>query len=236
MITKAELRYMGCRDRNFVPLALADLKFETHADPTKPVTFEGYGSVWNNVDSYGDTILPGAFAKSIKSRMPMMFLGHNTRIVPGKWMSVVEDAKGLKMVGELTPGHSAAADLAASLKHGSMNGLSIGGYTEKSDPGPNDTRQIAEFDLWEVSPVTLPAEQEARIDTASVKDMLESCDTIRKFEGLIRDGMGISSHAACALTSRFVKVARGEPVEAVDIKELGRVAALVRSQTLPPWS
>lgn len=227
---------MGCRDRNFVPIALADLKFETHSDPTKPVRFEGYGSVWGNVDSYGDTILPGAFTKSLQQRSPMMFLGHNTRVVPGKWTAASEDTKGLKLTGELTPGHSAATDLAASLKHGSMNGLSIGGYTEKSEPGPDDTRRILQFDLWEVSPVTLPAEQEARIDTASVKEMIESCDSIRDFENRIRDGFGISKAAATLLVSRFVKVARGEPVETVDTKELGRVAALVGSQNLPPWS
>lgn len=233
-----ELRFLGCRDRACLPLALAELKFDDKdaGDPTKPVTFEGYGSVWNNVDSYGDTMLPGAFASGLKQRMPMMFMQHNSRVVPGKWLSAKEDSKGLKLVGELTPGHSAAADLGASLKHGSLSGLSVGGYTEHSKPNDaNGGRLISQFDLWEVSPVSLPAENDARIDTASVKEMLESCDTIREFEGLIRDGMGLSKAAATALVSRFVKVARGEPVGTETLKELSRAAAGIGSLVIPKF-
>lgn len=235
---RPELIRLAGKNRGHLPLALADLKFETHEDPTKPVKFEGYGSVWNSVDSYGETMVKGAFTQALQKRLPMMFMGHNTRVVPGKWLSAAEDDKGLKLTGELTPGHSVAQDLGASLKHGAMNGLSIGGYTERDEPGPADTRRILQFDLWEVSPVTLPAEQLARIDTASVKAVLESCDTIREFEGLIREEFGMSKQGATDFVSRFVKVARGEPVGAIESKAMARVVAVISdpAHNLPTWS
>lgn len=235
---KPELIKLACRDRGFVPIALADLKFENHADPTKPVTFEGYGSVWNSVDSYGDTMVKGAFTDALQKRMPMMFMGHNTRVVPGKWVAASEDDKGLKLTGELTPGHSVAADLGASLKHGAMNGLSVGGYTERQEPGPADTRRVLKFDLWEVSPVTLPAEQLARIDTTSVKALIDTCASIRDFETCLREEVGFSKSAATDFVSRLVKVARGEPVGKKEAEEISRLAAKIldKSHDLPTWS
>lgn len=237
---KPELQFLANRDRVWTPLALAALEVDTKdaGDPTKPVQFQGYGSVWNSVDSYGDTMLPGAFKDSLKARQPMMFMQHNPRVVPGKWLSASEDSKGLKLVGELTPGHSTAADLAASLKHGSLSGLSVGGYTQHSTPTDQGGRLISQFDLWEVSPVSMPAENDARIDTASVKAMIESCDSLAQFEDMLRDAAGLSKAAAKILVSRFAKVARGESVGSEHLKELGRLSALVADSKvqIPPWS
>ena len=55
--------------------------------------FSGYGAVFNNVDSYGDLIVPGAFTKflaDVKSGLqnwPAMLLGNSQKIsshFPGK--------------------------------------------------------------------------------------------------------------------------------------------------------
>ena len=47
-----------------------------------PGTFEGYGAVFGNIDSHGDVIEPGAFAKSLLDRardgrrLPPMYKQH----------------------------------------------------------------------------------------------------------------------------------------------------------------
>jgi len=93
----------------------------------KPGKFAGYASVFNGVDSYGDTILPGAYTKTLKNRKrPILMRWQHFGPVIGKWTGAEQDEKGLRMEGELTPGHSLAEDIYASMKHGAVNGLSIG--------------------------------------------------------------------------------------------------------------
>jgi len=68
--------------------------------------FEGYASVFNNTDSDGDIILPGAFKNALtsQSRKVAMFFNHKTWELPvGKWDSLAEDDKGLYVRGQLTP-------------------------------------------------------------------------------------------------------------------------------------
>lgn len=193
-------------------LPLSDCEIKLQASRGKATTFEGYASVWDRIDSYGDTIKQGAFRESISDdgRVPLMLYQHSAANVIGKWLSIEEDERGLYVKGELTPGHSVAADVAASLKHEALNGLSIGGYTKDWEPTEKDGRIIKKFSLFEVSVVAMPAEHEARIDTATVKSMLESCETIRDIERLLRDEAGLSNSLATALVAKMRKIAQGE--------------------------
>ena len=52
------------------PLDSCELKF----DDGKFGIFEGYASVWGRVDTFGDTVIKGAFAKTLedRERMPLM--------------------------------------------------------------------------------------------------------------------------------------------------------------------
>ncbi len=49
---------------NRLDCSLVELKFAPGDDAAEAMTFEGYGAVFGNVDSCGDVIEPGAFAKS----------------------------------------------------------------------------------------------------------------------------------------------------------------------------
>ncbi len=198
-----------------------------------PVEFEGYGSVWGRVDSYGDTVIKGAFGDSLKARRPMMLFGHNPGRVPGKWISAAENDQGLQLKGQLTPGHSEASDIGASLKHGALNGLSIGGYTTDWEPQKSGGRVIKVFDLYEVSIVSMPAEQEARIDSTSVKAMIDTATKLSDFEDFLREA-GISKDAATSVVSRFVKVVRGDPaVSPDDVKAAGAMLEAIRDLKIP---
>lgn len=160
---------------------------------------EGYASVFNSVDKVGDTIIPGAFAKSIEERPIGMQMEHLRWVTPGKWDSATEDEKGLRVVGHLTRDHSVAKDLRASMRHGTIKGLSIGfaipqgGYEERDDGG----RNISEVKLYEVSFTANPAEPKATIE--SFKSELESIEDIKEFESFLREA-GHFSRSMAKLT------------------------------------
>jgi hypothetical protein len=71
--------------------------------------FSGYGSTFGNVDSYGDTIAPGAFKKTIadakngNAPWPAMLSQHggNDPTPVGIWSHMSEDEHGLKLKGKL---------------------------------------------------------------------------------------------------------------------------------------
>ena len=119
-----------------VPLTGVELKFDEGGR-----RFKGYASTFNGNDSYGDTILPGAYQKTIAENMPKMFWGHDWDIPIGKWLSAVEDEKGLLVEGEFTPGNAQAEAVMSAMKHGTVDGLSIGfrlaegDYESKKDGG-----------------------------------------------------------------------------------------------------
>lgn len=192
--------------------------------------FSGYASVFGGVDSYGDTIVKGAYEYTLKKNgKPKMFLQHDSWSLPiGKWLVAKEDNHGLFVEGELTPGLSKAQDTYAALKHGTLDGLSIGymlkagDYEELAD-GTRLIKRVS--DLVEVSPVVFPADSSARVDLASVKTAVDTIETIRDFERFLRDAGGLSKGLTEALVSR-AKIVFGQgdpdpqPIEAKAMAEL----------------
>ena len=179
-----------------LPLADCELKFPADR------RFEGYASVWDSVDSYGDTVARGAFKKTLTTgKMPKMFFGHSPGRPIGKWVSAEEDDRGLRVMGELTPGNSDSDNVYASLKHGALDGLSIGFYDRESEKLENGGRLLREIELVEISVVSLPAEERALV--TSVKSAIESIETIRDAELFLRDAGIFSKSEAVAFVSRF---------------------------------
>lgn len=186
-------------------LAGVELKFE---DDTG--RFAGYASVFGGVDSYGDTIVKGAFKNTLRENgNPKMFFNHQWDMPIGKFTVAKEDDHGLYVEGELTPGLSLASDVRAAMKHGTLDGLSIGGILRKGDYQETESGRIIRrwSSLMEVSPVVFPADSAARIDLSSVKsaeliEEIAAIETLREFEGFLRDAAGLSKGAAQALTAR----------------------------------
>lgn len=174
---------------------------------TETGEFSGYGSVFDVEDSYGDIVIPGAFAKSLaewgsKDRMPAMLWQHDTAEPIGVWTKIGEDGTGLAVEGRLLIEDDPAAKRAhAHLKAGSISGLSIGynlvddGYEYDSD---KDVFILSELDLWEVSLVTFPANDDARVE--QVKHMLAAGEIPEpsQVERLLRDA-GFSRRQAKAI-------------------------------------
>lgn len=187
---------------------------------------EGYASTFGNVDSYGDTIVKGAFLDTIAKATPKMLFQHNHYSVPiGKFTSIHEDSKGLFVSAELTKGLSTSDDIAIALEAGTIDGLSIGGYLSDGDYSDDGGGRIIRrwTDLVEISLVNFPADSHARINN------IRSLESLADIEGFLRESTGISRNDAKALISR-IKSAGSAPDSAIDIDAV--TAFIVRANTL----
>jgi HK97 family phage prohead protease len=193
--------------------------------------FAGYASTFDNIDSYGDTILKGAYKRTLaENGIPKMFFNHDSSSLPiGKWLEVGEDKKGLYVKGELTDGMSTSNDVKAALMHETLDGLSIGYALKKTDYTPSDKveggRIIKNVSrLAEVSVVTFPADSFAKLDVVSLKSELEALETIREFEHYLRDVGNFSrDHAKMMIAQAKVLFGQrdaGDEVAAETIKAL----------------
>jgi len=209
--------------------------------------FSGYASVFGGVDSYGDTIVRGAYASTLRNNgKPKMFFNHNSYGLPiGKWMKAGEDDHGLFVEGELTLGNRQAEDVHAALKHGTVDGLSIGYYLKKGDFEETESGRIITkvSNLVEVSVVTFPADSAARVDASSVKgdelllEHVNELDSVRDFERFLRDAGGLSKGLTLALVSRAkVIFAEGDPGTSTEAKAIEEVLNRIRGFQLPAAS
>jgi HK97 family phage prohead protease len=191
---------------------LTELKFM--AADAEPMSFSGYGAVFNNVDFGGDMITPGAFTKSLdgykaSGRLPAMFYEHGKSgggpaMPVGVWTGMSEDQHGLKVSGKLFD-HSLGRDLYVAMKGGGIGGLSIGYKVMEHAPRVKPTdpkRTLKSLHLGEVSLVNDPMNPMARF--TAVKSAGE-IKTIRDFETFLRDAGGFSGAHAKAIASRGFK-------------------------------
>ena len=183
-------------------------------DEDGKMTFEGYASVFGGIDAYGDRIDPKAYDRTIKPKSrqrPIRMRWNHFGPIIGKWIEMMVDEKGLKVKGELTPGHSVAANVYASLKHGAVDGMSIGYRPVKIEyitEGDQKIRLLKEIELTEISVVEEPADLGAKI--GDVKSLLDSCDSLKEIETLLRDAGGFSRADATALVGRVKSLAQRE--------------------------
>ncbi|MDX1127457.1 HK97 family phage prohead protease [Sinorhizobium medicae] len=186
-------------------------------------TFEGYGSVFGNVDSYGEKVMPGAFVSSLaKHRREgsnvLMLWQHNPDEPIGVWEDLAEDSKGLWGKGRLIMEVQKARETHALMKAKAIGGLSIGYREVKVTPDGN-VRNLEELDLREISPVSFPANRRARIEAVKSERMEEFARRLRDgdpmpikdFEDILREA-GVPKSMAVAIASHgYAKAIRGEP-------------------------
>ena len=205
-------------------------------------TIEGYASVYYGTDSYGDTIVKGAFDDCVNAEeKPKMFFNHDRYSVPiGKWEEVTADDKGLYVKGRLNLEVSQAKDVYSAVKAGDIDGFSV---CMMIDPAHYTLKD--ESDLWgggfiehvealpEISVVTFPADKAARIEKVKSVDFSKFAN-LSDFEHLLRDA-GFSKSTATGIVSRFkaVALAQGDPDAAAKAEttndELSAILAKIRA-------
>lgn len=167
--------------------------------------FEGYGSVFGVKDSYDEVVAPGAFADTLAAqkasgKMPALLWQHRSGEPIGVYTDMSEDNIGLKVSGQLALKTARGAEAYELLKMKAISGLSIG-FVPREDSYDRVTgiRTLKKVDLWEVSLVTFPANDAARIQ--GVKSIEEITD-LKGAEAYLRDSAGMTRSQALAFIAR----------------------------------
>lgn len=214
----SEARSAGGRSLKAMPCSYKALRESSRE-------FEGYGSVFGVVDSYQDVVLPGAFAATLEKatatgRMPAMLWQHDPSQVIGVWRVMVEDSRGLYVMGELAD-TQLGREAYALLKLGALSGLSIG-YSVTGDryDRERDVRELTGIELWETSLVTFPANGESRVQAVK-----EAPTTYRGLERILREA-GFSRSEAKAIASGGMRALREAVPADLSTEEAAALRAL----------
>jgi HK97 family phage prohead protease len=145
-------------------------------------SIEGYASLFGEIDQARDMVMPGAFRETLKQRglrkIPMLFQ-HDPSEPVGVWLDLAEDFRGLLARGRLIPDVSRARELLSLLKAGAIDGLSIGYRTVRGQIDPKTrVRRLYQVDLWEISIVTFPLLNGARV--SAVKQAAPKVSRLRE--------------------------------------------------------
>mgnify|MGYP002641127911 FL=1 len=167
---------------------------------------KGYGSVFGNVDSDGDIINKGAYKKTIQengSRVKYLYQ-HDMDKPIGKMINLEEDDKGLVFEAQV-PKTRLGLDVIELMKAGVITENSVGILPIQK--GMNGQyRELNEVKLFEVSAVTLAANDQAMI--LDVKGNFDPEKILKRFDNmakLIRKG-DISDELGYALEAEIYKL------------------------------
>ena len=157
--------YMPTRSHNKFETRLNVTNFEVR-ETADGMQFEGYASVFNsrseNLGGFTEFVAPGAFTRSLKSRNDVKLLwNHDAGQVLGstraKTMSLVEDARGLKVSATL-PNTTLGRDVAELIRTKIIDSMSFGFNVIKDSWNSEGTeRTLHSVRLFEVSIVAFPA-------------------------------------------------------------------------------
>ena len=201
--------------------------FELKAVPDEKGAFEGYGSVFGNLDSDADIVVRGAFQESLaeharRGTMPKLLWQHRPDLPIGVWETIGEDQQGLRVKGRLLLDVQRGREAHALLKAGAIDGLSIGFQTLESETDEQrSVRKLTKLNLLEVSLVTFPANRNA------VVSGVKSIQTVREFEAVMRR-LGFSKRQARIIATRGWQGLQSEPADGGGLDTL--VAAIDRAE------
>ena len=167
---------------------------------------KGYGSYFGNKDSDGDVIAKGAYQKTIKENGERVrYLWQHKMDKPiGKIKEMYEDDKGLMFVAEI-PKTTLGNDALELMKAGIVTENSVGILPIQKQM-KDDYREITEVKLYEISAVTLAANDQAKI--LDVKGKVDIENEFKRFDALaklIRKGK-ISDEMGYAIEAEILKL------------------------------
>jgi HK97 family phage prohead protease len=164
-------------------MRLKDFGVQVKAGPADGLAegeFTAYASVFGNKDSYGDVVMPGAFADTLAewkdsgNTIPLLF-GHNMSDPDyniGGVKSAVEDDHGLLVTAQLDLDNPKAVQTYRLLKGRRLSQMSFaydvldGREAQRAKAGGDDSESVYELHklkLYEVSTVPIGANQETEI-------------------------------------------------------------------------
>lgn len=187
--------------RRFTPIEIKELDERTGS-------FAGWGSIFDTKDDGGDTVRRGAFKKSLKQRMPKIYLMHDTPV--GVMTKAEERDKGLWVEGQPDESRD-GLDAREKLKSGALDALSIGFRTVKAKETGRFERDLLELSLYHVGLVPYGMHDQAIITQVKALD-LEGIKTIRELEHVLRDaGMPKKTREILCSPGYIASLHQGEP-------------------------
>lgn len=149
----------------------------------------GYASLFGQPDNGGDIVERGAYSASLEKLRStgrnVKFLWQHDPLKPiGVWDEIREDENGLFVKGRLLTETQSGHEAAVLVSSGAIDGLSIGYRTKRSERDGQGRRVLKEVELWEVSLVTFPMLNEARVG-AKAEDVLPE-GTAQNLAGVFR--------------------------------------------------
>lgn len=159
-------------------MELSHKSFEVKAAPEEGEgVFKGYASTWDR-DLYDDEIVKGAYAECLKADFKgtgegiPIYWNHDYSTpmnLIGQSVSAVEDERGLAFVGRLDLESAEGKRAYEHLKAGRVHQMSIGFLAQetawvKSEGDKYSHREIRKIRLFEVSLVTMAANQQCEVD------------------------------------------------------------------------
>ena len=143
-------------------LPASELRLDASGDAPKITGYAARFNTWTDIGGmFREMVLPGAFKKTIKEADIRALWNHDPNYVLGRnkagTLSLAEDDKGLQV--DIKPLDATwARDLMESMKRGDVNQMSFGFQAVQTvDDFNEDTRQLKEVRLFDVSVVTYPA-------------------------------------------------------------------------------
>ncbi|MCI5049582.1 MAG: HK97 family phage prohead protease [Rickettsiales bacterium] len=135
--------------------------------------FAGYASVFDIIDNQRDVVVKGAFLETLQDRISEIKLlwQHQLDTPIGYFTNMFEDARGLYVEGQLMLSLGKAREALDLMQSGVVKGLSIGftpiRYYTDPDTG---VRYLTKVALYEVSLVTMPANEQSRVSVVKASD------------------------------------------------------------------
>ena len=127
----------------------------------RPVKIAGYAALFDIPDGAKDTIVKGAFARTLSEQQAEipLYWQHRPEQRIGTVKLAQEDDKGLRVIAEIDNPQSRAV---SALLGKQVSGLSFG-YRARGYRRSSDGRVLEDIDLFEVSLVTHPLQHGARV-------------------------------------------------------------------------
>jgi HK97 family phage prohead protease len=221
------------------------LRFDIKGTSGDGSTGEGIGAAFHNVDTYREIIAPGSFTSDLPDFLADGFIGglnHDWDNPIGSPTDAKEVAAGLWLSWAISD-TSHGRDVKTLLKDKVVKKLSIGfetvgsEYLENADevkaywdkhkyePSAQDlqrsangsVRLLTRINLFEVSPVVVPANDKAIITAVKAADI----KTLRDLETYLREQTGLSRSQAERHAAVLYKALQGEPDGAKDEETQG---------------
>lgn len=188
----------------YMEVPILDFKY----DDNESGVFECYLNTKHNIDHAGDRPMDGCYKKSIEKHMkngtmPKMLWSHDPQQLPvGVWLSMKEDAKGLRMKGKILP-TTMGKDIQILAKERGLDSFSIGyNEIEARYNATNKSNDLYELDIKEGSWVNFACDENSLLQ--SIKSHIDDGElpTKRELQNFLRE-KGLSKSQAEKIVNNY---------------------------------